>query len=66
MSTCGLATAITMRRVISCSGIAQLRVDAGHDDVEPLEQVVVLVERAVLEDVDLDAGEDAERRQLAR
>ena len=27
------------------------------------EQVEVLVERAVLEDVDLDAGEDAERRQ---
>ena len=28
------------------------------------EQVVVEVERAVLEDVDLDAGEDAERREL--
>ena len=45
-------------------GHAQLRVHAGDDDVEPLEQVDVLVERAVLEDVDLHAGEDAERRQL--
>ena len=42
-------------------GHAQLRVHAGDDDVEPLEQVEVLVERAVLEDVDLHAGEDAER-----
>ena len=41
----------------------QLRVHAGDDDVEPGEQVVVAVERAVLEDVDLDAGEDAERRE---
>ena len=36
-------------------GHPQLRVHAGDDDVEPLEQVVVLVERAVLEDVDLHA-----------
>ena len=42
----------------------QLGVDAGDDDVESAEHVVVVVERAVLEDVDLDAGEDAERRQL--
>ena len=28
------------------------------------EQLVLLVEAAVVEDVDLDAGEDAERRQL--
>ena len=39
---------------------AQLGVHAGDDDVEALEQVVVEVERAVLEDVDLHAGEDAE------
>ena len=45
-------------------GHAQLRVHAGDDDVEPLEQVEVLVEGAVLEDVDLHAGEDAERGQL--
>ena len=43
---------------------AQLRVHAGDDDVELGEQVVVLVEAAVVEDVDLDAGEDAERREL--
>ena len=37
---------------------------ARDDDVERREQVEVLVEAAVLEDVDLDAGEDAERREL--
>ena len=42
---------------------AELRVHAGHDHVEAGQHVVVVVERAVLEDVDLDAGEDAERRQ---
>ena len=44
----------------------QLRVHARHDEVELGEQLVLLVERAVVEDVHLDAGEDAERRQLAR
>ena len=39
---------------------AQLGVDAGHDDVEAGEEVVGEVERAVLEDVDLHPGEDAE------
>ena len=39
---------------------AQLGVHAGDDDVEALEQVVVEVERAVLEDVDLHPGEDPE------
>src|SRR3546814_13276411 len=43
---------------------AQLGVHARHDHVETLEHVLVLVERAVLEDVDLDAGEDPERSQL--
>ena len=43
---------------------AQLGVDAGHDDVQLGQQRGVLVERAVLEDVDLDPGEDPERRQL--
>ena len=38
--------------------------DAGDDDVEPGEQLGLLVEAAVLEDVDLDAGEDAERGEL--
>jgi hypothetical protein len=39
-------------------------VHAGDDDVELGEQIVVLIQRAVLEDVDLDAGEDPERREL--
>src|SRR5438309_1558146 len=43
---------------------AQLRVDRCDDDVEPLEDVVVLVEGAALEDVHLDPGQDAERRQV--
>ena len=37
---------------------------AGDDDVELGEQFVVLVEAPVVEDVDFDAGEDAERREL--
>ena len=43
---------------------AQLRVHARDDDVDAREQLLELVERAVVEDVDLDAGEDAERREL--
>ena len=43
---------------------AELRVHARDHDVELGEQVVVLVEATVFEDVDLDAGEDAERREL--
>ena len=42
----------------------QLGVDAADHDVEPGQQVVVLVERAVEVDVALDAGQDAERREL--
>jgi hypothetical protein len=42
----------------------QLRVHAGHHQVELGQQLVLLVQRAVLEDVDLDPGEDPERRQL--
>ena len=37
---------------------------AGDDDVETVEQAVLLVERAVLVDVDLYAGENAEGCQL--
>jgi hypothetical protein len=55
--------AATIRLVISSPLHAQLGVDAGDDDVERGEQLVLLVERAVVEDVDLDAGEDAERRE---
>ena len=39
--------------------------DAGHHDVELREQLLLLIECAILEDVDLDAGEDTERSQLA-
>ena len=42
----------------------QLGVHAGDDHVEPREQVLALVKGAVLEDVDLDPGENPERRQL--
>ena len=45
-------------------GHPQLGVHAGHDHVEPGEQVLPLVQRAVLQDVDLDPGQDPERRQL--
>ena len=41
----------------------QLRMHRRDHDVERLQQVLVLVERAVLVDVDLDAGQDAERGQ---
>ncbi len=37
---------------------------AGHDDVELGQKILVLVQRPVLEDVDLNAAQDAERRQL--
>ena len=40
--------------------LTQLGVDAGDDDVETFQQVVVEVEAAVFEDVDLHPGEDAE------
>ncbi|GAB4051179.1 hypothetical protein GCM10028775_26680 [Catellatospora paridis] len=39
---------------------AQLAVHAGHHDVEAAEQLVGLVQRPVVEDVDLDAGQQAE------
>ena len=42
----------------------QLGVHAGHDDVDLGEQLVGLVQRAVVVDVDLDAGEQPERREL--
>ena len=43
---------------MTSSGIRKLAVDAGDDDVEAVEEVVVLIEGAVAEDVDLDAGEE--------
>ena len=43
---------------------AQLRVDAGDDDVEPGQKRLVLVERPVLEDVDLYPRQYPKRRHL--
>ena len=57
-SACGLSTALDHRRVIDGASIDSFEVHAGHHDVEALEQLGLLIERAVLEDVDLDAGED--------
>ena len=53
-----------MRRVISSASMRSFECTLADDHVELREQVRLLVERAVVEDVDLDAGEDAERRQL--
>ena len=41
----------------------QLRMHTGHHDVETIQQLGLLVQAAVVEDVHLDAGEDAHRRE---
>ena len=41
-------------------GLVEAGVHAGDDDVELRERLVVEIQRAVEQDVDLDAGEDAE------
>jgi hypothetical protein len=46
-------------------GHPQLGVHAGHHDVEAAQQVLALVQRAVVADVDLDPGQDPERGELA-
>ena len=61
---CGLSMARSMRCGHGRLLHAQLGVHAGHDHVESGQQLLVLVERAVLQDVDLDAGQDSERREL--
>ena len=58
---CGLAIAVTIRGVISSAGIRSLECTRRDDDVEAVEQLRLLVERAVVVDVDLDAGQQAER-----
>ena len=63
MSTCGIGDGPDHPLGHLLAVHAQLGVDAGDDDVEAGEHVVAVVEQAVLEDVDLDAGEDAERRE---
>ena len=44
-------------------GHPQLGVHAGHHDIKLGEQVLPLVKRTVLQDVDLDPGQDPERGQ---
>ena len=61
-SVCGLEIAATIRGVISSDGMRSFECTLGDDHVEPGEQRRLLVERAVVEDVDLDAGEQPERR----
>src|SRR5437762_184223 len=43
---------------------AQFGMDARHHEVEPREKVLLLVERAVRQDVHFDPGQDPERSQL--
>ena len=66
MSRCGLAIAASIRRVIVGRVVAQPAVDGADHHVEPGQQLVLLVERAVGQDVDLDAGEDPEAAPAAR
>ena len=63
-SVCGLRTAATIRAVISAARHPQHRVHARDHEVELGQQLRLLVQRAVVEDVHLDPGEDPERRQL--
>ena len=55
-----------MRRVIAARVHRQLRMHAGHHDVEALQQLGFLVEAAVVEDVDLDPGENAHAARTCR
>ena len=68
MSTCGLRIALSVRRVSSARGWRRGDVDGRDDDVEPREQVVVVVEHAVGPDLELAAMEEPEalRRRLRR
>ena len=63
-STCGLRDRGHHPLGHRPGGHPQLGVHAGHHHVEPGQQVLALVQRAVVEDVDLDPGQDPERRQL--
>ncbi|MGY4721668.1 hypothetical protein [Naumannella huperziae] len=53
--TRGLRTAASRRGVHLAARHPQLGVHAGHDDVELGERVRLLVERTVIQDVDLDS-----------
>jgi hypothetical protein len=45
-------------------GHPQLGVDAGDDDVQLAQQILALIQAAVFQDVDLNAGQDPKRREL--
>ena len=62
---CGFAIAVTMRRVIASHvRDRSLQCTDATTTSSRSSSSGVLVERAVLEDVDLDAGEQPERREL--
>ena len=67
-STCGLRIALSVRCVSSARGWRRDDVDRRDDDVEPGEQVVLVVEPAVGADLELAAVEQAEAlgRRLGR
>ena len=64
MSVWGLSTARSIRRVISGSSIRSLECTLATTTSSRARSVLVLVEGPVLQDVDLDAGQDAEGGQL--
>ncbi len=60
MRTWGFSRARRTRAVISSIGLVEARVHAGHDDVHLREGGVLEVDRAIQQDVHLDAGQDAD------
>ena len=67
-STCGLRIALSVRRVSSARDWRRDDVDRRDDEVEPGEQVVLVVELAVGADLELAAVQQPEalRRRLGR
>ena len=64
METFLLLIARSRRSVICCALLVEGGVDAGDDHVHLLEHGVGKVERAVTQDVDLDAGHDGDAFDL--
>ena len=63
-STCGDRIAFSVRRVRSARGLAPGDVDGGDDEVEPGEERVLVVERAVGADLELAAVEEPEAARV--
>ena len=61
---CGLAIAATMRSVIGCSAMRNFECTLATTTSSSASSSSSWSSRAVGQDVDLDPGEDAERRQL--